>query len=46
MRYIPLIYQNAEAWNGLSPEDKDVFVHAGDIIGELSVTGECDGEED
>ncbi len=27
MRYILLIYQNTEAWNGLSQEDKDVFMH-------------------
>ena len=29
MRYILLIYQNIEAWNGLSQEDKDVFMHWG-----------------
>jgi hypothetical protein len=28
MRYILLIYQNTEAWNGRSQEDKDVFMHA------------------
>src|ERR1700741_507532 len=28
MRYILLIYQNSEAWNGLSQEDKDVFMWA------------------
>jgi hypothetical protein len=46
MRYIPLIYQNAKAWNGLSQEDKDVFMHAsGDIVEELSASGEwVDGE--
>jgi hypothetical protein len=27
MRYI-LTYQNNEAWNGLSQEDEDVFMHA------------------
>jgi hypothetical protein len=27
MRYIPLIYQSTEVWNGLSQKDKDVFVH-------------------
>ena len=33
MRYILLIYQNTETWNGLSQEDKDVFMHAaGDIV--------------
>jgi hypothetical protein len=41
MRYVLLIYQNSEAWNGLSQEDKDVFMHAaGDIVEELSATGE------
>jgi hypothetical protein len=46
MRYILLIYQNTEAWNGLSEEAKDVFRHAaGDIIGELSASGEwVDGQ--
>jgi hypothetical protein len=29
MRYIPLIHQNTEAWNGLSPEDEDAFRHGG-----------------
>jgi hypothetical protein len=45
-RYILLIYQNTEAWNGLSQEDKDVFMRAaGDIVAELSSTGEwVDGE--
>jgi hypothetical protein len=28
MRYIPLIFQNTKPWNGLSQEDKDVFMHA------------------
>jgi hypothetical protein len=46
MRYILLIYQNTEAWNGLSREDKDVFMHAaGDIVEELSATGEWVGGE-
>ncbi len=46
MRYILLIYQNTEAWNGLSPEDKDVFMHAArDIMKELSATGEWVGGE-
>jgi hypothetical protein len=27
MRYSLLIYQNTEAWSGLSQEDKDVFMH-------------------
>jgi hypothetical protein len=41
MRYILLIYENTEAWNGLSQEDKDVFMHAaGHIVEELSATGE------
>jgi hypothetical protein len=46
MRYIPLIYQNTKAWNGLSQEDKNVFMHApGDIVEELSASGEwVDGE--
>jgi hypothetical protein len=46
MRYILLIYQNTEAWNGFSQEDKDVFMHAaGDIVEELSATGELVGGE-
>jgi len=46
MRYILLIYQNTEAWNGLSREDKEVFMHAaGDIVGELSASGEWVGGE-
>jgi hypothetical protein len=46
MRYILLIYQNTEAWNGLTQEDKDVFMHAaGDIVQELSATGEWVGGE-
>ena len=41
MRYILLIYQNTEAWNGLSQEDKAVFMRgAGDIVEELSASGE------
>jgi hypothetical protein len=40
MRYTLRIYQNSEAWNGLSQEDKDVFMHAaGDVVEELSATG-------
>jgi hypothetical protein len=46
LRYILLIYQNTEAWNGLSQEDKDVFMHtAGEIVEELSATGEWVGGE-
>jgi hypothetical protein len=46
MRYILLIYQNADAWNGLSQEEKDVFMHAaGDIVEELSASGEWVGGE-
>jgi hypothetical protein len=46
MRYILLIYQNTETWNGPSQEDKDVFMHAaGDIVKELSATGEWVGGE-
>jgi hypothetical protein len=46
MRYILLIYQNTEAWNGLSQGDKEVFMHAaGDIVEELSATGEWVGGE-
>jgi hypothetical protein len=46
MRYILLIYQNTKAWNGLSEEDKDVFMHAaGDIVEELSASGEWVGGE-
>jgi hypothetical protein len=44
MRDIPPIYQNTEAWNGLSQEDRDVFMHAaGNIVEELSATGEWVG---
>lgn len=49
MHYLLLIYQNTEAWHGLSQEDRDVFVHAaGNIVEELSATGEWvgGGEED
>ena len=46
MRYILLIYQNPEAWNGLSQEEKDVFMHAaGGIAEELSASGEWVGGE-
>jgi hypothetical protein len=46
MKYILLIYQNTEAWNRLSQEDKDVFMHsAGDIVEELSASGEWVGGE-
>ncbi len=46
MRYILLIFQNTEAWNGLSRADKEVLMHAaGDIFEELSATGEwVDGQ--
>jgi hypothetical protein len=46
MRYILLIYQNTEAWNRLSQEDRDVFMRAaGDIVEELSASGEwVDGQ--
>jgi hypothetical protein len=46
MRYILLIYQNTEAWNGLSQEDKEVLMHsAGDIVEELAASGEwVDGQ--
>ena len=46
MRYILLIYQNTEAWNGLSQDDRDIFMRAaGDIVEELSATGEFVGGE-
>ena len=46
MRYILLIYQNPQAWNGLSQDDKDVFMHAaGDIVQELTASGEWVGGE-
>jgi hypothetical protein len=46
MRYILLIYQNTEAWSGLSQEDKEVFMHAaGGIYEELSASGEWVGGE-
>ena len=41
MRYILLIYQNTEAWNGLSEADRQAMMNAaGDIVGELSARGE------
>jgi hypothetical protein len=47
MRNIPLIYQNTEAWNGPSQEDKDALMHAaGHIVEELSATGEWVGGEE
>ena len=47
MRNILLIYQNPAAWNGLSREDQDAFMHAGgDIVEELSATGEWVGGEE
>jgi hypothetical protein len=46
MRYILLIYQNSEAWNGLSQADKEGFMHAaGDMVEELSASGEWVGGE-
>jgi hypothetical protein len=46
MRYMLLIYQNPEAWNGLSQEDKEVIMHAaGEIVEELTATGELVGGE-
>ncbi|MDA0160615.1 YciI family protein [Solirubrobacter ginsenosidimutans] len=46
MRYILLIYQNTEAWNGFSQAEKEVLMHtAGDIVEELSATGEWVGGE-
>jgi hypothetical protein len=46
MRYILLIYQNTEAWNALSQEDKEVLMHgAGDIYEELVASGEWVGGE-
>jgi hypothetical protein len=46
MRYVLLIYQNTQTWNGLPQEDKDVFMHAaGAIVEELSASGEwVDGQ--
>jgi hypothetical protein len=38
MRYLLPIHQNAEAWSGLSQEDKDVV--AGDVVEELSASRE------
>jgi hypothetical protein len=47
MRNILLTYQNTEACNGLSQEDKQAFIHAaGDIVEELSVTAERVGGEE
>jgi hypothetical protein len=46
MRYILLIYQNTEAWNGLSQAEKEVMMHAaGGIYEELSASGEWVGGE-
>jgi hypothetical protein len=47
MRDMLLIYQNAAACNGLCQEARDAFMHVGgDIIEELSVTGEWVGGEE
>jgi hypothetical protein len=46
MRYILLIYQNTEAWNAMSREDKEVLMSAaGDIVQELTASGELVGGE-
>jgi hypothetical protein len=46
MRNSLLIYQTTEARKGLSREDKDAVMHAaGDIVEELSVTGQWVGGE-
>jgi hypothetical protein len=46
MRYMLLIYHNTEAWSGLSQKEQEVFMHAaGDIVEELSATGEWVGGE-
>jgi hypothetical protein len=46
MRYILLIYQNTEAWATLSRSEKEVLMRgAGDIVEELSATGEWVGGE-
>jgi hypothetical protein len=47
MGNILLIYQNTAAWNGLSEEDTDAFMHAaGDIVEELPATGERVGRKE
>jgi hypothetical protein len=46
MRYMLLIYQNTEAWNGFSEQDKNVLMHAaGEIVEELTASGELVGGE-
>jgi hypothetical protein len=46
MRYILLIYQNTEAWNGFSQAEREVLMQsAGDIFEELSASGEWVGGE-
>ena len=46
MRYILLIYQNTEAWQAMSQEDKEVLMHtAGDLVSELTASGELVGGE-
>jgi hypothetical protein len=46
MRYILLIYQNTEAFNGLSEQDRNVLMHAaGEIVEELTASGELVGGE-
>jgi hypothetical protein len=46
MRYILLIYQNTETWNGLSQEEKQGFMRAGgELVEELSAAGEWVGGE-
>lgn len=46
MRYILLIYQNTEAWNGLSQSERDGLMGAaGDLFDELTASGEwVDGQ--
>jgi hypothetical protein len=41
-----LIYQNTEAWNSFSEQDKNVLMHAaGEIVEELTASGELVGGE-
>jgi hypothetical protein len=47
MPHTPLIDQTTEAWDGLAYEDEERFMHAaGDVIAELSATGERFGAEE
>jgi hypothetical protein len=44
MKYMLLIYQNPEAWQGLPEDERDAVMNeAGSIVGELEASGELLG---